>query len=55
MNRFAPREGTPAPYTAHMLFISDSVDQALRGVLADYLARQGPGFTPKIDGRITVK
>ena len=27
----------------------------LAEVLADYLARQGPGFTPKIDGRITVK
>lgn len=38
MNRFQPREGTPAPYTAHMLYMADSVDQALRGVLADYLA-----------------
>ena len=27
----------------------------LAEVLADYLARQGPGFTPKLDGRITVK
>ncbi|RQP05505.1 MAG: multifunctional 2',3'-cyclic-nucleotide 2'-phosphodiesterase/5'-nucleotidase/3'-nucleotidase [Paracoccus sp. BP8] len=27
----------------------------LADVLAEYLARQGPGFTPKLDGRITVK
>lgn len=27
----------------------------LADVLADYLARQGPDFTPKLDGRITVK
>lgn len=27
----------------------------LADVLADYLAKQGPGFAPKLDGRITVK
>ncbi len=27
----------------------------LADVLADYLAKQGPGFAPKMDGRITVK
>lgn len=38
MNRFRPRHGTGAPYTAHMLYIGDSMEQAFRDALADYIA-----------------
>ncbi len=38
MNRFKPREGTQAPYWRHMDYIAESMDQALRAALADYIA-----------------
>ena len=49
MDRFKPREGTPAPYAAHMNYIADSMDQAFRGALADYIALSQDFF---IDGAV---
>lgn len=38
MDRFQPRQGTPAPYWRHMTFIADSMDAAFRSAFGDYIA-----------------
>ncbi len=44
MKRFAPRVGTSAPYATHMLYISESVEDAFKSALADYLALSADFF-----------
>ena len=38
MDRFQPKQGTPAPFWRHLNYIADSADRAFRDAFSDYLA-----------------